>query len=371
MNTPPPDQATNRRWWLDPALARLVFDAPPADSGALPISEVVGDAILQAAGFDAAPAFDQSADAGYELLDILGEGGMGVVYRARQRDLDREVALKMLSAGSRATRELVENLRREARHAGRLQHPNIVTVHGLGEHDGLICYAMQLVRGQSLAQRLDAHGPWTAHAAARLLLTLAEAVDYAHQLGVLHLDLKPGNILIDENDAPLIADFGLARTLELVAERRAGAGTPGYMAPEQVDEAFGSLGPGSDVWSLGVILYEVLTAHVPFEADTPADTVRLLLAGKLRHPSRYVAVPADLEAVCVKCLSKYPDLRYPTARALADDLSRFLKGREVSVRRLNPLQRFAHWCLREPRAALATAFAAFAVLLACLAVAWR
>ena len=150
----------------------------------------------------------------YELLELIGQGGMGVVYRARQHGLDREVAIKLLSAGALASEEFVASFRREAQHAAQLQHPNIVVVHEMGEHAGLVFYAMQLVRGRSLSQLLAADETLSPHEAARLLRTIAEAVDYAHRLGVLHLDLKPGNLLIDEHGVPLVADFGLARRIE-------------------------------------------------------------------------------------------------------------------------------------------------------------
>lgn len=375
MSARMPDAAAGRRWWLDPALARLAFGSDHADVGVPPMAVAVEQAIWHAAGFD----LDEPAESGnrlfgdYELLELLGQGGMGVVYRARQRDLDREVALKLLSAGSSASRELTARLRREARHAARLQHPNIVAVHELAEHEGLLCYAMQLVSGRSLSQWLDAEGRLPPRKAAQLLRIIAEAADYAHRLGVLHLDLKPGNILVDERGAPLIADFGLARTLEHSDQAEAMAGTPGYMAPEQVRPDFGPLTPATDVWALGAILYEMVTGHPPFDAATPAETLRLLLEGEVRRPSRYAPLPADLEAICRHCLAKHPGLRYPTARALADDLTNFLEGREVSVRPLNGAQRFAHWVGREPRAALAIAVAALALLAGMLATTmqWR
>ena len=350
MTTPVPGPAADRRWWLDPALARLAFGEEHADAAALPMAVAVEQAIWHAAGFDLDPAqADPRLFGEYELLEVLGQGGMGVVYRARQSDLDREVALKLLSAGSSATRQLTDSLRREAQHAARLQHPNIVTVYGLGEHEGLLCYSMQLVRGRSLSQWLDAEGRLSPRRAAQLLRTIAEAADYAHRLGVLHLDLKPGNILIDEGGAPLIADFGLARNLENARQHETMAGTPSYMAPEQVRADFGPLTPASDVWALGAILYEMLTGHPPFNAETPAETLRLLLEGVVRQPSRYTPVPDDLEAICLHCLAKHPGLRYQSARELADDLSRFLEDREVSVRPLTLLHRMLRRGRREPQ----------------------
>lgn len=360
------EQRSVQRWWLDPALARLAFGNGSADPPQVALA--VEQAMRNATGFDGDERYlDQRLQGDYELLDVIGEGGVGVVYRARQRDLDREVAIKLLSAGSSATRELIDSLLSEARHAGRLQHPNIVTVYGLGEHEGLICYAMQLVRGRSLSQWLKAEGRLPPRQAATWLRTLAEAIDYAHRLGVLHLDLKPGNILIDERGAPLITDFGLARSLEQAHLSTRIAGTPSYMAPEQVRPDFGPLSPASDVWALGAILYEMLTGQPPFDADTPAGTLRLLLEGKVRKPSRYARMPPDLQAICMHCLAKHPELRYASAGALADDLGRFLDGRAVTVRRLNPWQRAALWCRREPRAAVTMALGLFVLLAALVA----
>ena len=342
------------RWWLDPALARLAFGGNPGPFDAS-VHALVEQAIRNAEG-----GADNDAGTGepvvlgdYELLEVIGEGGMGIVYRAHQRGLEREVALKQLSAGHAAPSALVECLRREARHAARLQHPNIVTVHGLGEHEGLLCYAMQLVRGRSLSQRLDAEGPLPQATAARLLRTLAEAIDYAHRLGVLHLDLKPGNILIDDLGEPLVADFGLARTLGAgTVARGQVAGTPSYMAPEQVDDSFGPLVPATDVWALGAILYESLTGHAPFEAATPEETLPLMLEAEVRRPSRYTRLSPDLEAICLHCLAKHPELRYPSARALADDLGRFLDRREVRARPLPLLHRMLRRGQRQPREVL-------------------
>ena len=351
-------------WWLGPAVARAAFDDATIDT---------------TAGRDAQPARIDLSDptqcdfGDYELIEEIGRGGMGVVYRARQRGLDREVALKLLSAGPWASEALIEVLRNEAQYAARLQHPNIVVVHAMGERAGLVFYAMQLVPGRSLSQRLDTEGPMPPREAARMLRTIAEAVDYAHRLDVLHLDLKPGNILVEADDTPHIADFGLARGLEQAFEEERVSGTPGYMAPEQARPGSAPLSPATDVWALGAVLYEMLTGYPPFEGEDAEHTLRLLLDGTVRRPSRDAAVPADLEAICLHCLQKDPAQRYPSARALADDLGRFLEGRAVSVRRLNLFQRCVHWARREPKVAIAAGFAA-AVLTVGLATSlwlWR
>lgn len=368
MNEGDADAATTQRWWLNPSLARLAFGASTqgAQTPQSPTGSMTQRALLhkEFAGVDLDdPAQREFGD--YDLIEQVGRGGMGVVYRARQRNLGREVAIKLLSAGQRASEELVDSLRREAQNAALLQHPNIVVVHEMGEHCGRIFFAMQLVRGRSLSQWLEADGPLPPRQAADLLRSVAEAVDYAHRLGVLHLDLKPGNILIDEHGVPLVADFGLARRLEQaldLANDRI-SGTPSYMAPEQAQVLGPALSPATDVWALGAVLYELLTGQPPFDAGDPSATVRLLLQGQVRKPSRHRPVPPDLEAICLHCLTKDPAQRYISARELADDLGRYLDGRAVSVRPLNAPQRVERWARREPRLA-AAALVAFIVLLA-------
>jgi WD40 repeat protein/tRNA A-37 threonylcarbamoyl transferase component Bud32 len=369
------EPVTTGRWWLNPALARLAFGRTQrATRESASTSSLMRRALRNSdtTGLDLEdPAQREFGE--YELLELIGQGGMGVVYRARQRGLDREVAIKLLSAGQWASEELVESLRREARHAARLQHPNIVVVHGIGEHAGLIYYAMQLVPGRSLSQQLDDDGPMPPPAAARLLRTVAEAVDYAHRLGVLHLDLKPGNLLVDADGTPRIADFGLARRLEQALDERHVSGTPSYMAPEQALPGQAALSPATDVWALGAVLYEMLTGVPPFVGEDAAHTLRLLQDGTVRQPSRVAKVPADLEAVCLKCLAREPRRRYPGARALADDLGRYLEGRAVRARPLSAPQRIARWARREPKLAGVAAFACLALLagVAATTVEWR
>jgi serine/threonine-protein kinase len=274
----------------------------------------------------------------YELLEELGRGGMGVVYRARQRSLDRIVALKMILRGELATPEDLARFQTEAQAAANLEHPSIVPVYNAGEHEGQAYFSMRLVEGQTLAAVLT-RGPLQPRDAARYLAALARAVHYAHEHGILHRDLKPSNILLDQNDHPHITDFGLAKRVsgETPAAGRTATGaivgTPAYMAPEQVSNRRGVLSPVSDVYSLGVILYEMLTGRPPFQAATPVDTL-LLVLDQDPVPPRLLnrGVDADLEMICLKCIQKEPELRYRSARALAADLDAYLHGEALSVR---------------------------------------
>ncbi len=297
----------------------------------------------------------------YTLLERLGQGGMGVVYRARQHSLDREVAIKLLAAGPWASQDFIERFRREAQSAARMQHPNIVAIHEVGSSAELNYFSMQLVRGESLAALCARERRLEPRRAAGLVRTVAEAVDYAHRLGVLHLDMKPGNVLIDERGEPLVADFGLARRLDESLPQDGGevSGTPSYMAPEQAT-ATGRLQPATDVYGLGAVLYELLTGAPPFLGATPQATLEAVVLGELVPARvRVRTIPADLDAICSRCLAKDPARRYASARALADDLAAFLEGRTVSVRPLGVLQRVGRWARRQPRqAALAGMLAA-------------
>ncbi|TAN05602.1 MAG: serine/threonine protein kinase [Rhodanobacteraceae bacterium] len=309
------------------------------------------------------PAQRQFGD--YELLEQIGEGGMGVVYRARQNSLDREVALKLLSAGPWASKDFIARFEREAQNAARMQHPNIVTVFEAGSCEGLHFMSMRLIEGRSLSTLLKSGERLAPRQAAALLRTVAEAVAYAHSLGVLHLDLKPGNILIDGDGIPYVADFGLARRLDrsaLALDNDEVSGTPSYMAPEQAQVRSSRLTAATDVWGLGAILYELLTGQPPFRAASAQATLKLVLQGAVRAPRRLQPrLPPDLQAITLRCLARDTTERYPSARALAEDLARYLEGRPVIARPLNVVQRSARWARREPRLA-ATALLAFGLL---------
>jgi tetratricopeptide (TPR) repeat protein/predicted Ser/Thr protein kinase len=298
----------------------------------------------------------------YQLLEEIARGGMGVVFKARQVSLNRTVAVKMLLAGRLAAPQDVYRFQREAEGAAQLDHPNIVPIFEVGEHQGRAYFSMKYIEGGNLTQHVRrlSQDP---RAAARLVLAIARAVDHAHQRGLLHRDLKPANILLENSDRPLVTDFGLAKIvrreeLALRAPAVDGAapttetgttlGTPSYMAPEQAFNAK-SVTTAADVYSLGAILYELLTGQPPFRGDSPFAT---LMAAVEREPipprTRNPRVPRDLETVCLKCLQKVPAQRYVNAAALADDLQRFLDGEGIAARPAGRLERFRRWVRRHP-----------------------
>jgi tetratricopeptide (TPR) repeat protein len=331
------------------------------------------------------PPDDAPAPPGYEILGELGRGGMGVVYRARQVSLDREVALKMVLAPEHAGPRQASRFRAEAEAVARMQHPNIVQVHEVGEHRGRPYFAMELVDGGSLAGQI-AGSPQPAGEAARLVEVLARAVQHAHCRGVVHRDLKPANVLFAAPDpaggaqpgatpVPKITDFGLAKRLDVPAAATATGtivGSPSYMAPEQAGHGRNTTGPLCDVYGLGAILYELLTGRPPFRAETPLDTLLQVVHDDPLPPSRLRGrTPRDLETICLKCLEKDPRRRYPSAEALADDLRRFLDGKPVLARPLSPLGRAARWARRRPTAAALVAVCALALVAVLGFAAWH
>jgi hypothetical protein len=304
---------------------------------------------------------------GYEIMGELGRGGMGVVYRARQIELKRVVALKMILAGGHAGEMALARFRREAEAIARLQHPNIVQIHEVGEHEGRPYFSLEFCGGGSLAKRI-AGSPLLPSEAATVVQILARAIHVAHQKGIVHRDLKPGNVLLTEDGTPKVTDFGLAKQLDEVGQTASGAvmGTPSYMAPEQA-AGRKDVGTAADVYALGAILYECLTGRPPFRAATPLDTVMQVINDDPVPPRQLNAgVPKDLEAVCLKCLHKIPPRRYGTAEALAADLARFLEGEPISIQQSGLLDRLAGAL---DRVQLQAQFAAYGSLLLWLALA--
>jgi serine/threonine protein kinase len=295
----------------------------------------------------------------YVLLDKIGQGGMGIVYRAKQPALNRVVALKTIRSHGTAGSEEIRRFRLEAESAARLSHPGIVPVYDFGEAEGIQFFAMELIEGTSLTARI-AQSALGAQQAAELLRQLAEAVAYAHTQGVIHRDLKPSNILLDQRGRPWITDFGLAKMIDAEGLTTTGEvlGTPSYMPPEQAIGTAHEVREGADVYALGAVLYACLTGHPPFQSDSVMATLKMVIE-QLPVPPRQVnqVIPRDLETICLKCLEKSPARRYATASALAQELQRFLNGEPILARPLGLPQQFWRWCLRNPVVATLSATA--------------
>jgi serine/threonine protein kinase len=304
----------------------------------------------------------------YELLEDIARGGIGIVYKAQQKSLGRVVALKLLLFGSQSSKEQAQRFRAEAATAATLQHPNIVAIHEVSAHEGQPFFVMDFIEGQNLA-RLTAecevrNAEWLRRAA-RYVKIVAEAIHYAHERGILYRDLKPSNVLIDAFDQPRVTDFGLAKRLHHDSELTLSGqvlGSPNYMPPEQAAAKRGLVGRRSDVYSLGAILYHLLTGRPPFVGETLTDTLQEVVntepvSPRLLNPG----VPRDLETLCLKCLEKEPARRYQTAQALANDLDRFLHDEPIQARPVNTAEKFSRWCGRKP--ALAASFFSISILL--------
>ena len=354
-----PDYAKDLAAFLDDRdllaeLAGSLHDAP--SSQVLPgISAVLAKTILSAGEKRSLPPGERVRYIGeYEILREVARGGMGIVYKARQRKLKRIVALKMILSGRLASPEDVSRFQREAQAAARIKHPRIVPIHEIGQHEGQAYFTMDFVEGASLANliRDEALPP---KRAAELISQVAAAIHYAHEQGIVHRDLKPANILLDETGQPHVTDFGLAKIFaadpddsekELTLSGQI-LGTPSYMSPEQASGKHQLVGPTSDVYSLGAILYASLTGRAPFVAESTLDTIRQVASAEPLSPRALnPKIPRDLETICLKCLEKEPHKRYGTAELLADDLKRFREGRPVMARPVSPLAKSWRWCKR-------------------------
>src|SRR5438067_5121776 len=299
----------------------------------------------------------------YEILEEIGRGGMGVIYRARQRHSRRIVALKRMVSYHADSRETLERFRREAEAAASLDHPNILPIYEVGQaEDGLPFFSMKYAAGG----RLQKAGPALRNEpreSVRLMAKVARAVQYAHEHGVLHRDLKPGNILLDGGGEPFVTDFGLAKWLDTstdLTRTLAIFGTPGYIAPEQAKGPAAKLTPAADVYSLGALLFDLFTGRPPFLGEHALAVIQQASeksAPKLRSISRSDGIDRDLETICARCLEREPQARYRSAGALAVDLERWLEGRPIIARRVSPPVRAWRWSKRNPKLAAATAAA--------------
>jgi eukaryotic-like serine/threonine-protein kinase len=356
-----PDSARKKK--TDPAgatrlAACIAVDVGPADLwGALSAIE-----------------YDDLLSSGYEVIRPLGRGGMGVVYEARQVSLNRFVALKLIRSGSFASVTELRRFQNEAEAVAQLDHPHIVPIYEVAQVCGRHFFSMKLIAGTSLDKRLDDFGA-DPRASARLVATIAEAIHHAHQRGILHRDLKPANILLDADDGPQVTDFGLAKRIDGTSDLTQSTtlvGTPSYMAPEQTELGVGGASTATDVHGLGAILYTLLAGHAPFHGSTLVETLAMVRTQYPERPSKLNRrVPRDLEVICLKCLEKEPARRYPSALALADDLSRWLRGEPILGRPVSPLVRAVMWARRNPPMATTAALAVLFLIGGFAAVTWK
>jgi WD40 repeat protein len=345
--------------------ATAAFGAEPAPSGAN--TDATGQLSGDGNGLDPAlPTGSRIRYFGdYELKHILGRGGMGVVYQAKQLSLSRLVALKMIRAGLWAGDDEVRRFQNEAEAVANLDHPRIVTIYEVGQYEGHHYFSMRLVEGSGLEKVLDRHAE-DPRRAARLVSEVARAVHHAHQRGILHRDLKPSNILLDGDGHPHVTDFGLAKRLDgdrALSISGSVVGTPQYMSPEQASGSRQAITTATDVYGLGAILYAALTGRPPFQADSLAETLRAVREKPVEAPSKInPRVDRDLETIVLKCLEKDPKRRYDSAAAVADDLERYLRGEPILARRTGAWERVLKWSRRHPAAAALVGMSGVAAL---------
>ncbi|MGE3408452.1 MAG: protein kinase [Pirellulales bacterium] len=346
---------------------QVVRDAPETVAGGSPQMPPETMAYSPPAARKKHKAMKVSSPPGYEILSELGRGGMGVVYRARQLRLNRMVALKMILSGQHAGPEHLVRFLAEAEAVARLQHPRIVQIHEIAEHQGLPFISLEFVDGGSLAAKLQGI-PQPPRQAAEMAEMLAEAVAAAHEKGIVHRDLKPANVLLTSAGQPKIADFGLAKQLESdsgATDSGAVMGTPSYMAPEQAAGRTREIGPPADIYSLGAILYEMLTGRPPFRGASPMDTLQQVQNQPVVPPRQLQpGVPRDLETICLKALEKEPARRYASAEMLTAELRRYLDGRPILARRVGGLERAWRWARRNPAVSLSSMLAASTLIVA-------
>src|SRR5436189_2122297 len=345
---------------LETALGILPDAVAEVDSSAGSLDELSRDNAKPTSGVkEAVRAATMLGELGdYELLEEIGRGAQGVVFRARQKSLNRTVALKVISLGQWASKAHLKRFRREAEAAASLDHPSIVPIYEVGEREGACYFSMKFVEGGQLDEVVK-RAPMSIRQAAELIAKVARTVHYAHEHGILHRDIKPGNILLDAKGEPLLTDFGLARLVEAestITRTREALGTPSYMAPEQAAGEQRKLSNATDIYGLGAVLYQLLTDHPPFAGGTTYDTIRLLLNTEPRQP-RLVnpKIGRDLSTICLKCLEKDPKGRYSSALALAEDLQHWLKHEPILARRIGIFARGKKWVQRNPTSAVLAA----------------
>src|SRR5215813_3627373 len=343
--------------------AKILSNAPQGLCTGCVLEAAIGispDAVAEAAPSDADKQASHKATRGadllgelgeYELLEEVGRGGQGVVFRARQKSLNRIVALKVIRLGQWASKAHLKRFRLEAEAAARLEHPGIVPIHEVGERDGSCYFSMKFVEGGQLDEVAKSE-PMPIRRAVELIVKVARTVHYAHEHGILHRDIKPGNILLDKNGEPHLTDFGLARLVESetsVTQTLDVLGTPSYMAPEQAVGNNAAVSSVTDVYGIGAVLYQLLTGQPPFAGGTTYETIKLLEETEPRPPRLLnPKIDRDLSTICLKCLEKDPKRRYSSALALAEDLEHWLRHEPIRARHTGIFTRGRKWARRKP-----------------------